>query len=501
MTVARKTGQPWRSLFLRMFLSIMMIVVVILVTQVLVVAAMFTAQSHRFEKDVFDTFTYELQSALDIGTEAGAMWDLRSVIPLLHMAADDRVSGIILRDAQGRTILTSGKTPSGTALPDFYLTVERITLPDADPVQPVSSVQRVFLKSSEQGSVNKIIFSQYPDPVRKQDIVGTIMLYGDREESVLLGSVDLLVFSPMYYNLTALLLRRMVMAFVITIPIALVIALIGAHLVARAVSKYAASISRTLESVAAGSYAVATVRPTIRELDQISESVDRLSRQLASHERMRQQWLRGIAHDLNTPVTALRLSIESAIDGLVPVDGTVLQRMQAELDELQRRVDSVMTLASMEAPDFQLHPQPFEVLDFTDEVLRTGLFARSIELDLHTETLVADRPLLLIASRELIKNACKYGNAGHPVRWHIRLAGDDAVMEVTNCGSVPEGTAQRVFEPWFRADESRSQSGSGMGLAIVRHIMEVHGGSALFESRDGMVTVRMMWPQQPLRHE
>lgn len=486
--------KPLGSLFLRVFASIMAIVVIILLVQVLVVAVMFAIQTYQFEKAVFESFRENLQAALNVGVQSETVWDLRSIGPALRMAADDRVSGLILRNSQGDTVLTFGKTPHGTTIPEFVLTIEH-----APPAfgNDLPEVSRVYLKSIEEQALQTVAITEYPAPVREQDIVGTIMLYADPSETVLLGSVDVLVFSPMNYAITALLLRRMIMAFIITIPIGLIIAFIGSQLVARAVSAHAAQITRALESVASGRYQATDTVPTMKELAQISDSVDRMAEQLASHERMRQQWLRGIAHDLNTPVTALKLSIESAIDGVVPIDSEVLQRMKDELEELERRVGAVMMLASLEAPDFRIHLDAIDVLDFTDEVLRTALSGRSVALELGCDRMIGDRRLLVLALRELVQNADKYGTQGCPIAWKVLFDAEHGMltMHVSNQGVIAPDLLNRLFEPWFRADASRSMSGSGMGLSIVRHVMELHGGSARISQADGTITVTLQWPQ------
>jgi two-component system sensor histidine kinase BaeS len=295
--------------------------------------------------------------------------------------------------------------------------------------------------------------------------------------------------------MTALLLRRMVATFVITIPIALIIAFIGAQLVASSVSRHAKRIVKALESVARGNYQEPVPHSTMNELALISESVELMEHKLASHERMRQQWLQGIAHDLNTPVTALKLSIESALDNMIPLDTVLLERMRKENEELERRVGAVLMLASMEAPDFIVHKEGIDVLDFADEVINSSLADHRVTLDVELDRMSGDRRLLLLVCRELIKNACKYAPPDTPVRWYIRGAGDtgEICMVFSNQGHVAPEILERVFEPWFRADESRSQAGAGMGLAIVRQVMEAHNGSVAMSQIGDTVEVELRW--------
>lgn len=480
-----RVARIWQSLFFRIFASIMSIVIIILVVQVLVVALMFIAQSRQFERDVFKSFQDNLQKALDVGSQAGTSWDLHSIGPALHMAADDRISGLVLRDAQGNTVLSYGKTPKGAVIGDVVFTVE---------LDPAFDPPDIMFRTSADQAVRTMVIPSLARPVDRQDIVGTVMLYADPSETQVLGSVDVLVFSPMNYTITSLLLRRMVAAFIITIPIGLLIALFGSRLVARSVSVHASGIAKALESLAGGKNDRAVPRSTMKELALISESVERLARQLVSHERMRQQWLRGIAHDLNTPVTALRIAVDSAIDHIVPIDDQVLLGMKGELAELERRVGAVLTLASMEAPDFTLRREMIDVLDLVDEILSTAMVGSKVELDINAEQLAGDRRLLVIALRELLMNAHKYATSDEPITWYIGLEDADAVMRISNPGHIGPEALEQVFEPWFRADQSRTNPGSGMGLAIVRHIMEAHGGQVVMSGTDHTVTVNLRWP-------
>ena len=497
-TASRNKGRsPWSSLFFRLFASIMTITVVILLVQFIVVAVMFTIQSRQFENEVFSVYKERLQQALTVASKSEVEWNLQSIGPVLKMAADDRISGLILRDAEGNTVLTFGKTPRGIAIPEFEIDrndPSYMSLPEKTwYFSP--TISKVYIKTDDESIVRTVVMPEYPAPVREQDIVGTITLYANPAQTEVFGSVDVLVFSPLNYTITALLLRRMVAAFVITIPIALIIALVGAQVVARSVSRHAGKIVKVLEAVAGGNYQEPVPHSTMNELALISESVELMEHKLASHERMRQQWLRGIAHDLNTPVTALKLSIESALDHVVPLDVTLLQRMKKENEELERRVGAVLMQASMESPDFTVHKEMVDVLDFVDEVINSTLADHRVMLDIGLDRVNGDRRLLLLVCRELIKNACKYSPADTPVRWSIRGVGEtgEICMVFSNQGHVAPETLERVFEPWFRADESRSQAGAGMGLAIVRQVMEAHNGSVAMNQVGDTVEVELRW--------
>lgn len=494
----------WRSLFFHMFASIMAVTLAILVAQALVMAVMMKNQEREFSADVFNTFARRLQESLDQGVSADVRWTLANVQPVIKRVADDRVSGLILRDANGETVLTFGKTPKGLLIPavegsavsiqETPLGFEKLTTTQwfVD-----SAFSRLYVDAFASGLGHGVVMARYPEPVRRQDVVGTVVLYEDSQRTRVFGSVDVLVFSPRDYSMTALLMRRMVQALVITIPIALIVALLGARLIAKSVSRHAKRVSRMLEAIADGGAPATDSASSLNELADIATSAERLDAQLKDHERIRRQWLQSIAHDLNTPVAALKISIEGALDGVLPLDEALLLRLRKENEELEKRVASVLTLSAMDEPDFSVRKDPIEALDFVDEVVKSALLERRITLDVQLDSFQGDRRLLVLVCRELLKNACKYSPSGTPVVW--RLLPPDSlshsvVMTVENEGNLEGTDLERVFEPWFRLDRSRHSEGAGLGLSIVRQVVQLHGGEVTMIS-DGhdRITVRATW--------
>lgn len=486
-----------KSLFGRLFISIMAITFVILLVQMSVVALMYIHQANQFKKEVFSSYAKRLQNSIDVMARSGGVWTLDIIGEVLKMAADDRISGLLVRDAEGNTILTFGKTPYGSTLPEPDEEVQNyeteLMRDDLWYIRP--RISQLYVQIGPQTTIRTVVLPGYPEAVRKQDIVGTVNLYADEQHTNIIGSVDVLAFSPFTYQMTGLLIKRMLYAFVITIPIALIIALVGSRLVARSASRNAAQLSHTLEAVANGNYQQPVPIFEMKELVQISESVKRMQGQLSSFERMRQQWFRNIAHDLNTPVTALKISIEGALDGVFPLDRSLIERLKRENDELERRVAAVMTLSAMEAPDFQMHIETIDVKEFAQEVIDSSLAGHHIIFESELEHMKGDRRLLAIACRELIQNANKYSLAQGNIHWRISKAQEpqSVCMEISNQGNIDAESLKRVFEPWYRADNSRSQGGSGLGLTIVQQVAQVHGGTASIEQRGNLVVSVLSW--------
>jgi signal transduction histidine kinase len=102
---------------------------------------------------------------------------------------------------------------------------------------------------------------------------------------------------------------------------------------------------------------------------------------------------------------------------------------------------------------------------------------------------------MLMVARELIYNACKYGEEGTVVEWNIRKDADAVtVMEFQNKGTISQEILERAFEPWYRGDSSRSRPGSGLGLSLVRQTMDAHQGNATMTKSEDSVKVTLKWP-------
>lgn len=494
------------SLFAHLFISIMIVTIAVLSAQAIVMAVSLKNQEREFTADVFQAYVRRLQDYLDRGLNDNISWTLESVQSVVKKAADDRVSGLILRDADSNMILTFGKTPKGLSIMgvnDGLESPEKII--EHDDFKPINHPQwfinhdlpQLYIETDNISGEQRLPMIHYPEPVRKQDVIGTVMLYSDVAREKVFGSVDVLVFSPMSYSITSLLMRKMINALLITIPIALIVALIGARWIAVAVSRHAKQVSETLEAVVSGKGIVIDSKPGLKELVEIATSVERLDEKLKQNEKTRQQWLRSIAHDLNTPVATLKISIEGVVDKILPLDDALLSRMEREINDLERRVSSVLTLSAMENLDYDVRLEMIEVLDFIDEVVESSPLEKRVLLDVHVDSFIGDKRVLIPACRELLQNAGKYSIKDSVITWRLFPSKDErhsVVMEFENLGQIDSDILDHVFEPWTRGDQTRNSEGSGLGLAIVRQAVQLHGGEVTIQNIENKhVVVSATW--------
>jgi heavy metal sensor kinase len=232
------------------------------------------------------------------------------------------------------------------------------------------------------------------------------------------------------------------------------------------------------------------------ELDQVAHAFnDTLARLEHAVAEMR-QFSTALAHELRTPLAALRGEIEIALGRLNAADPhrDVLGSQIEELDRLTRLIGEILTLARAESGEIRL---TFAAVDLSAlsqllvEQLETVADARGVTLRCEQSGPVivqGDESWLRRLLINLIDNALKFTPAGGQVIVGVSQTGDHASVEVSDTGpGMSSEDAQRVFERFFRADPSRTSAteGVGLGLSLVQWIVERHGGSVSVETELG----------------
>lgn len=215
-------------------------------------------------------------------------------------------------------------------------------------------------------------------------------------------------------------------------------------------------------------------------------------------ERLRRDFVANVSHELKTPLTALRASIETLLEGALEDPGHArdfLNTAQDEVLRLQRLIDDLLELARWDRPG----PPPRSGTASFDTVARKTInvlrsLAERREVRLETQWPEGLPPVAVSADDltrvlfNLLDNAVKFNRPqGQVLLSAARGKGTlDIRVSDTGPGIAPEDLP-RVFERFFRSDRARSRQagGTGLGLALVKHIVESHGGLVRAESRPG----------------
>lgn len=215
-----------------------------------------------------------------------------------------------------------------------------------------------------------------------------------------------------------------------------------------------------------------------REIQQVAGAFNRMQARIKRLIKDRTQTLAAVSHDLKTPLTRLRLRAQFV------TDEDLRRTIEGDLDEMERMIESTLTFLRGDAIAEEsrivdiatiLETVSDQLTDSGHEVVLTGLSHASIRC----------KPLAIKrALSNLIENAVKYGGRA---RVDLAERGDEIVITIADDGpGIPEDEQERVFDPFYRLEASRSfeTGGTGLGLTIARTAMRAHGGDIQLHNRN-----------------
>jgi two-component system phosphate regulon sensor histidine kinase PhoR len=213
-------------------------------------------------------------------------------------------------------------------------------------------------------------------------------------------------------------------------------------------------------------------------------------------ELQRRDFVGNVSHELRTPLAALRSVVETLADGALddrPAAEDFLRRADHEVERLINLVEELLELSRIESGELPLDIQPTDVRALLQEALelaRPEATRRRVELKLDVapeiEVVELDAKHIDRAVYNLVQNAIKFTPRAGSVTVSARLVDDALEVSVRDTGvGIASSDLPRVFERFYKVDQSRASGGTGLGLALVKHAVEAHGGQVSAESRIG----------------
>lgn len=214
-----------------------------------------------------------------------------------------------------------------------------------------------------------------------------------------------------------------------------------------------------------------------REFRTMADTFNRMADALAAQESLRKKLLTNAAHELRTPLTVMRLQVEQMADGMVPANNERLTALMAEMDRFRGILGALDDLSQAEASAMSLKKQPIQFRDFLEPIVeRFVCSAQEIAFTLDVEetiTVFADPDRLSQIMLNLIGNAVKAVEKDGRIAVRARRDGTGIVVSVEDSGcGIKEEDLSLIFERFYRG----FRQGMGVGLAIVKELVEAHGG-------------------------
>jgi two-component system sensor histidine kinase BaeS len=221
------------------------------------------------------------------------------------------------------------------------------------------------------------------------------------------------------------------------------------------------------------------------------DEIAHLARALHASAEQRRAMVNDVAHELRTPLTNIRSWLEAAQDDLAPTDAQLVDLLHEESMQLQHLIDDLSDLAAVDAGTLRVHPEPIRVRDVIEQVADAHAGSAPVRLETSVDgdpVVRADPVRLRQVVGNLVANAIRYTPSGGTVT--VSAVRSTITVRDTGIG-ISGDDLPRVFDRFWRADESRSRAtgGSGLGLAITRKLVEAHGGTIEVASVLGEGTV------------
>lgn len=257
--------------------------------------------------------------------------------------------------------------------------------------------------------------------------------------------------------------------------------------------------------IAAGNFAVRVPSITQDEVGQLAHAFNRMAESLEKIEKLRRTLMIDVAHELRTPLTNIRGYLEALNDEVLPPSKKYFSLLQSETLRLVNLVEDVLQLARADAAHGNLELVETDLKEMVIAAYKpfAHLFAQKhIKPKLNTPkvpvTVKIDKNRMARVLRNLSDNAAQYTPNNGEVRIRIRTDNNKVRVVYTNTvGEITSANVPFIFERFYRGEKSRSRKhgGAGIGLAIVKELIEAHGGTVGAEKVDDRIRIWFELPK------
>jgi signal transduction histidine kinase len=261
-------------------------------------------------------------------------------------------------------------------------------------------------------------------------------------------------------------------------------------------------IGAAARRIAEGRYESRIERRGPEEIVSLADSFNQMAASLEEQERMRREFIANAAHELRTPLTNLKGYLEALRDGVIPPDRATFESLWEETERLVRLSRGLDTLADGDAAG---PPAPVDVdlalvIRSAVELIQPAARASGLEITLAVPARLpahGNPDQLAQVLGNLLQNAVRYSTPGGQVGIRAERRPADILVSVTTSGDgIPADALPHVFERFYRVEKSRDRErgGAGIGLSIVKQLVEGHGGNVGAESAGGVTRVWFSLP-------
>jgi two-component system, OmpR family, sensor histidine kinase BaeS len=316
------------------------------------------------------------------------------------------------------------------------------------------------------------------------------ILEGDSQP---VGNVIVGYYGPYFYTDSDLYFINTINTLLIWAGIAsIILALILGIIISNQLTRPILRVIQRAKLIAQGQFEkMISEKSNTKEIVLLSETIHNLSETLKKQQEFSRQTSLDIAHELRTPLTTIQGNLEAVIDGVMKPDKHRIELLHEEVLRINRLVDDLGELAHFESESFVLNKSKFDLTRLIEKTVKT------LENYLHNEgrkiifngqraEILADRDKIKQVVINLLSNALKYTKPGGKVEIDVKKHHDHIILTVSDDGiGISKEELPNVFDRFYRVDKSRNRmtGGSGIGLTIVKSIVDAHGGEIKVNSK------------------
>ena len=231
------------------------------------------------------------------------------------------------------------------------------------------------------------------------------------------------------------------------------------------------------------------------EITSISESLEKMRVSLIEAQNQKTKFIMGISHDLRTPVSVIKGYTEAISDGIISGKEEVKNAMElitAKTNQLETMIDTLINFTKMNSTEIRESMKTQSITDFLTEIIKEeqtigNVFNRQIIVDVSFEKDVLvpfDRQLATRVFENLFNNALRYTKDNDKIAIQAFLQNNSAIYKISDTGiGISEEDLKNIFDMFYRGTNSRREEGMGIGLSVVKNIIETHGWKINVESQ------------------
>ena len=296
---------------------------------------------------------------------------------------------------------------------------------------------------------------------------------------------------------------------IVALALAVLASVLLAVILSRRIAQPLAEVGAAARRVAGGDLAARVPRPAPDELASLADSFNQMAAELEQSERQRRDLIANTAHELRTPLTNLEGYLEGIRDGVIPADRQTYDSLLEEAERLVRLARSLDDLAAGDRATVASTPVDIDLAEHlaaAAELARPAFDARRLTLERRWPVPLparVDPDQLAQVLANLLQNAARYAPVGGVVMLAAEPRPGMVLVSLTNHGEdIPASDLPYVFERFYRVEKSRDRArgGAGIGLAIVKQLVEGWGGQVGAESGSGRTRFWFSLPRTHAQH-